>query len=453
MTTMSGSVSTALGESRYKENINMAISATDQISNSVNPATIVVEFPRDSPFIDRGSVCKRLSIGFSLSLLDFVLGYAASVLFAVFTFIVLGLNKSLMNEIGGGLHAHFGVASISLFFGLLDDRFISWTQKKNIPVPMFNFIFLLICLVTYVPLYLLEYLTIAAVFQVDRSTNHMPAVWAITFREQLLFLIFNMTNAFLGGNVIPGLSGWRYMVFVHAVSFFIWFLFVDKILTQTLFWTPELPRFTDYEGYKLLGGMMQTFVMGTLSFLSIHRFLVREVLSKLSPGKRLSYVLPPFLGYAVLQWATLYGINVLAFPKATLYARANAVWSNISMSWVGFQIVGFRLSGPMWHGLCRVYDPFTNQLRHNRYGIVLYIFFSVILGHLYGFFFYLLFHYVSWPYIWSRFFGMTFADDDMLARLDYTLPFSLGTILLAVYNNDVYYKRGNWGRFQLNCEE
>lgn len=48
---------------------------------------------------------------------------------------------------------------------------------------------------------------------------------------------------------------------------------------------------------------------------------------------------------------------------------------------------------------------------------------------------------------------MTFADDDMLARLDYTLPFSLGTILLAVYNNDVYYKRGNWGRFQLNCEE
>lgn len=101
MTTMSGSVSTALGESHYKENINMAISATDQVSNSVNPATIVVEFPRDSPFIDRGSVCKRLSIGFSLSLLDFVLGYAASVLFAVFTFIVLGLNKSLMNEIGG----------------------------------------------------------------------------------------------------------------------------------------------------------------------------------------------------------------------------------------------------------------------------------------------------------------------------------------------------------------
>lgn len=63
MTTMSGSVSTALGESHYKENINMAISATDQVSNSVNPATIVVEFPRDSPFIDRGrSVKDYLSV-------------------------------------------------------------------------------------------------------------------------------------------------------------------------------------------------------------------------------------------------------------------------------------------------------------------------------------------------------------------------------------------------------
>lgn len=450
---MSASASTFLGGSQNKESINMTVSVQEQTSNCINPAAIVVEFPRDSPFLDRGSICKRLGFGFLLSILDFVLGCAASVLFALFTFAILGFNKPLMSEIGGGLCAHFGVASISLFYGLMDDRFIAWAHSKNIPVPLFNFVYLVICLVLYIPLFFIEYLAMVAMFQIDRSTNYAPAVWSITFREQLLFMSFNLPSAILGGNVIPGLHGWRYMIFIHAVSFFVWFIFVDKILTQTLFWTPDLPPFTNYEGYRLLGGLMQTFGMGALSFLSIYRFLVREILSKMSPGERLGYVLPAMSAYAVLQWAILYGLNTLAFPNATFHARAGGVWSDISISWVGFQVVGFRLSGPMWHGLCRVYDQFTNQLRHNKCGIVLYIFFSVVLGHVYGFLFYLFFHYVSWPYIWSNLFGMTFADEDMLARLDFTLPFSVGTIFLAVYNNDVYYKRGNWGCFQLKCEE
>lgn len=436
--------------------MNISISAKDQTPNCVNPAAIVVEVPHDSPLIDRGSVCKRLGLGFLLSIMDIVLGCAASVLFALFTFLLLGLNKDLMGEIGGGLCSHFGIASISLFFGLLDDRFIAWTQTKNIPVPLFNFVFLTICLAMYIPLYLLEYLSIVTVFQIDRKTNQMAGVWAITFREQLLFLTFNLANAFFGGNVIPGLSGWRYMVFMHVVSFFVWFLFIDKILTQTLFWVPTISSPTpptDYRGYKLLGGMIQTFGMSTLSFLSIYRFLAREILSKMSPGKRLGYVLPPLAAYSVLQWTFLYGLNTAAFQGRTFYERASGVWSNISMSWVGFQVVGFRLSGPMWHGLCRIYDPFTNQLRHSRYGVALYIFFAIILGHVYGFVFYLFFHYVSWPYIWSQIFGMKFADNDMLNRLDFTLPFSLGTIFLAVYNNDVYYRRGNWGCCQLKCEE
>lgn len=453
MATMSVSTSTVLSESQQKENVNKNISVKNQIQNCITPTAVVVEVPRDSPLIDRGSVCRRLGFGFLLSIMDVVLGCIASVLFALFTFLLLGLNKDLMSEIGGGLCSHFGIASISLFFGLLDDRFIAWAHRKNIPVPLFNFIFLTICLCTYIPLYLLEYLAIVNVFQINSKTDQMAGVWAITFRQQLLFLSFNLPNAFLGGNIIPGLSGWRYMVFIHVVSFFVWFLFIDKILTQTLFWTPQNPKLTDYGGYKVLGGMIQTFLMSSLNFLSIYRFLVREILSKMSPGERLANILPPLVAYSVLQWAFLYGLNSAVFPASNFYMRANAVWKNISMSWIGFQVVGFRLSGPMWHGLCRMYDPFTNQLRHSKYGIAFYIFLAVILGHIYGFIFYLFFHYVSWPYIWSGLFNMKFGDSNMLERLDFTLPFSVGTIFLAVYNNDVYYKRGNWGCLQLKCEE
>ncbi|TNJ30240.1 hypothetical protein GMRT_14221 [Giardia muris] len=394
---------------------------------------------------------RRFGLGFMWYCLDFVLICFGSWIFLLLFFLLSGLNKKTYEDFIGGYSAHYGFVGLTLFYTLCDPPVIDFLRSLNVPVPIFNMIYLTIVVLLTIPAYLMEYHSFKFFFRATPDEHHSNLVFSIILHEQLTFIIFTLCYAGFGSKQLP-YAGWRYTIVMHAVCLLVWLNFVDRVFHRDWFQSPDPNnRYTGFEGYQLIGSTFQTFSMSTLSFLSINRFLVSEILNNMDYCQRFSYVFPALLLYGIIQWFSMFGVVTLMYPDSDVYARPGEIWNLITMTWLGFQVVGFRLSPALWNAMCRRCDGLTCSYTHSKCGVFGYIVVTVILGHLTSIFFYLFFQHVTWPIVWLKILGLE--DIPPLGRPSYVFPFFIGSTLLMFYNNDVYYRRGNWGRCTCNVEE
>lgn len=411
--------------------------AMDDCSIAHDQPRIVAEVesicpPKQRPFVT------RLIIGCCYLAMDFVLICLGNWLWYIIMFAVVGWDMNYFQLNGFAIQGYIGCGSIYTFYCFVDPRFMDWFKRKQLTYAQVNALNYVLIIVFWIPLYFFEVYAVKFIYNLGNSSlDWSRASFLMTYREQLVFIIFGLQGSWFGLKMFK-VEGFGATFLIYLITWCIWAIFADKVMaTADILADPTYSADTTYVWYFIYGSAIQSLNMTNLMFFSLGLPCQLEYLPQtLATSERVALSAFATVPYSVFQYMVFWWYHRKAYPTISLSSACNGAWNLVSLSWLPHQNLGARITPVLWPVMSKKRGkngaPETNLLGIALYFCLMFMLMVAIEAAYYAFY-----NYVTWPLIWIKLMKYPI-DFPPYSRPAWSFAFPMGTIIMSLYGNRMF---------------